>query len=93
MARITPDQNRKLHALFRDIASALADQGITMQELIKDSFEMMPTEDSVKYLTKQLLNKAWGLSSTQEMNNSQYSTVIDMWAKKTGGYGVEIDYD
>lgn len=93
MAQISTEQNKKLHALFRDIANALADEGVTVQELIRDSFEMIPTEESIKWITKQLLNKAWGLSSTQEMSNEQYSTVIDMWAKKTGGHGVEIDYE
>lgn len=93
MARITPQQNKKLHATFRDIANALADEGITMQELIKESFEMMPTEDSIKYLTKQLILQAWGLKSTQDMSNEQLSTVIDIWAKKTGRYCVEVNYE
>ena len=78
-----------LHALFRDWARALQDEGITMQELIKDSFEMYPTEDSIKYLFKQLSEKAFGVKSTQELSGEQIETLLDLFTLKLGSFGIE----
>jgi len=83
-------QNKMLHALFKDIAKGLNDEGITMQELIKDSFDMYADEHSIKYLFKQLANKAYGIDSTTELNTKQINTLIDMFTKKLGGYGIEL---
>ena len=80
-----------LHALFKDIAKGLCDEGISMQEFIKDSFEMMPDEHSIKYLFKQLANKAYGVDSTQLLSTKQINTLLDMFTKKLGGYGIELD--
>lgn len=80
-----------LHALFRDWAKGLCDEGITMQELIKDSFEMYPTQDSIKYLFKQLAGKAFGVKSTQDLSREQIETLLDMFIKKVGGFGVETN--
>lgn len=89
-SKTTTQQNKMLHALFKDIAKGLCDEGISMQEFIKDSFEMMPDEHSIKYLFKQLANRAYGVDSTQKLSTQQINTLLDMFINKCGGYGVEI---
>ena len=88
--KITPKQNNLLHALFNDFAKGLCDEGISMQEFIRDSFEMMPDEHSIKYLFKQLAKKAYGVDSTQKLSTKQINTLLDMFTKKLGGFGVEV---
>lgn len=88
--KTTIQQNKMLHAVFRDIAKGLNDEGITMQEFIKDSFEMYPDQESIKYLFKQLAKKAYGVDSTQSLSTKQINTLLDMFIKKCGGFGVEI---
>ena len=90
MERITKQQNKMLHAVFKDIAKGLNEEGISMQEIIKDSFEMMPDADSIKYLFKQLANKAYGVDSTQDLSTQQINNLLDVFIKKFGGYGIEI---
>lgn len=48
--KTTIQQSKMLHALFRDIAKALNEEGITVQEFFEDSFEMIITIDSIRYL-------------------------------------------
>lgn len=91
MKQTSVQQNKMLHALFRDIAKGLNDEGITMQEFIKDSFDMYPDEHSIKYLFKQLAMKAYNVESTQDLNNTQINTLLDVFAKKLGGYGITLD--
>jgi hypothetical protein len=91
MGSITPKQNDMIHPVFRDIANGLANEGISIQELIKDSFELIPTEGAIKELTKIIIKQHWGLTSTQQLNTQQIDILIDMWAKKCGKYGVEIN--
>lgn len=79
-----------LHALFRDIANGLNAEGITMQEFISDSFEMYADEHSIKYIFKQLANKAYGVDSTQKLSTQQINTLLDLFTKKLGGYGIEL---
>lgn len=90
-SKTTTQQNKMLHALFKDIAKALNEEGISMQEFIKDSFEMMPDEHSIKYLFKQLANKAYGVDSTQKLNSNQIDKLLHMFQLKLGGYGIELD--
>ena len=80
-----------LHALFRDIAKGLNDENITTQEFIKGSFEMYADEHLIKYFFKQLAHKAYGVSSTQELSNKQITTLLDLFIKKLGGFGIEIN--
>lgn len=88
--KTSTQQSKMLHAVFRDIARGLNDEGVTMQEFISDSFEMYADEASVKYIFKQLANKAYGVDSTQKLTTNQINTLLDMFINKCGGYGVEI---
>ena len=88
--KTSTQQNKMLHALFKDIAKGLNDEGITMQEFIKDSFEMYADEHSIKWLFKQLAQKAYGVDSTQKLSTTQINTLLDMFIKKLGGFGIEL---
>lgn len=90
MNKITIQTNKMLHAVFRDIARGLRDEDITVQEFIKGSFEMYADEHLIKYFFKQLSEKAYGVSSTQELSNQQIETLLDVFIKKLGGFGVEL---
>jgi hypothetical protein len=91
MERTTQQQNKMLHAVFKDWAKALNEEGISMQEIIKDSFQMMPDADSLKYLFKQVAFKAYGVDSTQKLSTAQINNLLDIFIKKFGGFGVETN--
>ena len=91
MNKITVQTNKMLHAIFRDIAKGLRDENITTQEFIKGSFEMYADEHLIKYFFKQLSEKAYGVSSTQELSNRQIEALLDVFILKLGGYGIEIN--
>jgi len=88
--KTSTQQNKMLHALFKDIAKGLNDEGITMQEFIKDSFEMYADEHSIKWLFKQLAQKAYGVDSTQKLSTTQINTLLDMFTLKLSNYGIEL---
>ena len=88
--KTSTQQSKMLHALFRSIAKGLNEEGITMQEFISDSFEMYADEHSIKYIFKQLANKAYGVGSTQKLTTNQINTLLDMFINKCGKFGVEI---
>lgn len=91
MDKTTIQQNKMLHAIFKDWAKALNQEGISMQEIIKDSFDMMPDADSLKYLFKQVAFKMYGVDSTQKLSTAQINNLLDVFIQKFGGYGVETN--
>lgn len=88
----TSDKQRKmLHAMFGEIANQLAENGVTMQQLISKSFDLIPNKDSVKALTKIIIKHQWNLDSTNNLSSKQIDILIDMWVKKLGEeFGIEL---
>ena len=77
--------------MFDDIARDCNDNNITMQMIIKDSFDIPVTKDGIKFLFKAIAMFAFGKSSTQELSTQEINTVIMAFSKKFGSHGIEIN--
>ncbi len=89
--KTTDKQRNMLHAIFGDVANATANEGISLQEIIAESFELIPTKEAIKEITKIVMKQHWGITSTNDLSSQQIDTLIHMWQKKVGKWGIEID--
>jgi hypothetical protein len=87
----TIQQNKMLHALFKQIAGKCNESGITVQQLISETFEIEVTPEIVKSITKQLTDKIIKKSSTTKYDTNDIDMVIDMWVNKLAKDGIELE--
>ena len=80
-----------IHAMFEDIARDCNDNNITMQMIIKDSFDIPVTKDAVKFLFKSIAMFAFGKDSTQKLSAKEIDTILMAFSKKFGSYGISIN--
>ena len=84
-------QNKFMHALFKQIAEKCNESGITVQMLLEPMFEVEVTPEIVKSITKQLTEKLIKKDSTTKYSTQDIDMVIDMWVKKLAKDGLELE--
>ena len=87
-------QNRSLHKLFTRLSDDLNTLGLDMKIILKPSYQIWWTKDSVKeHLWKPLQEAMYQKKSTTELTTAEVSKVYEQLAKIIGEkHGVEIEF-
>ncbi len=90
----TKQQNRAIHKLYTDLATELNTLGLDMKIILKPSYQIWWTPESVKeHLWKPLQQVMYSKKSTTELTTMEVSKVYEQLAHIIGEkHGVEIAF-
>ena len=66
----SPAQNRSLHKLIKMLSDECMDKGITLNQIVKDGYQIEATPENLKMLWKKLQESLFGTKSTTELKIS-----------------------
>ena len=66
----SPAQNRSLHKLMKMLSDECMDKGITLNQIVKDDYQIEATPENLKMLWKKLQEALFGTKSTTELKIS-----------------------
>ena len=91
---LPPQLRKALHLYCEQLAKAMTDEGMTIQEVLSKSVERQWTKDSVKeLLIKDLLKRAYGKDSTEKATANEITAVYDSINKHTSTHwGVHVPF-
>ena len=69
-------QNRSLHKLMKELSDECLDKGITLNDIVKDGYEVEATPENLKMLWKKLQNSLFGTKSTTELKKTGQIEVV-----------------
>ena len=90
----TNAQNRALHKLFTTLSTELNTLGLDMKVVLKPSYQIWWTSESVKeHLWKPLQEAMYSKKSTTELTTGEVTKVYDQLAKILGEHhGVSVEF-
>jgi hypothetical protein len=78
-------QNRALHKYIRDVANEMANNGHSLNVILKPTFEIPSNEKTFKHVIVHPLIKAiFGIESTKDMTTKQINELYDIINKQVG---------
>lgn len=85
MPKITRQQQKSLHLLFRQLSDELNQQGMTVKKTLREDFDVMWSETLFKEIIWRKLQKAmFGTKSTRELDSEQINKIFDVINKHFG---------
>lgn len=91
MEQRTKPQNNSLHLLFTQLASELNDSGLTMNIILKPTYQIQWTSETIKrdlfcQLSKAMLSKEHTSDLTKKEVNQVYEQLMQILGEKHGFY-------
>jgi len=75
-SRRTLAQNRSLHKLMKELSDECLEKGITINDIVKDGYEVEATPENLKMLWKKLQTALFGTKSTTELKKTGQIDIV-----------------